>query len=435
MEAFLRVLLLEDYNTRLVVIGTVCLGIAAGSVGSLLLLRRRALVGDVISHATLPGVGLAFLIMIAWGGTGRWPMGLMLGAVATGLGAAALVMLIRRTTLLRDDAAMAIVMSTAFGLGIVLLSVIQDLPTGNQAGLESIIYGKTASMVRADAIGIGVAAIIVMLICAALYKEFRLLCFDEHFAGSQGWPTTMLDLVLLLLGVSVTVIGLQAVGLILILAFLIIPAAAARYWTDQLVFMMLIAAVIGAASAWLGVTISALVPRLPAGAIIVLVAASFFLLSLCFGRCRGLMVTVRRGFALRGQVHRQHLLRAVWECRESNPAIELAQLVATRSWNSMQVQRLLRQARRRGELLIHPDDSVELTAAGEAAAAQVVRNHRLWELFLIRHADIAPSHVDRAADQIEHVLGVELVRELELMLAQDETVPSSPHLISGGEAN
>ena len=249
MDSFLRVLLLEDYNTRLVVIGTVCLGIAAGAVGSLLLLRKRALVGDVISHATLPGVGIAFLIMIAMGGTGRWPLGLLLGALAAGLGAAGLVMLIRRTTLLRDDAAMALVMSTAFGLGIVLLSIIQDLPTGNQAGLESIIYGKTASMVRSDAIGIGIAAIIVLLICAGLYKEFRLLCFDEQFAGSQGWPTTILDVVLLLLGAAVTVIGLQAVGLILVLAFLIIPAAAARYWTDGLVWMMLIAATIGAASA------------------------------------------------------------------------------------------------------------------------------------------------------------------------------------------
>ncbi|MCH2152161.1 MAG: metal ABC transporter permease [Phycisphaerales bacterium] len=435
MDSFLRVLLLEDYNTRLVVIGTVCLGIAAGAVGSLLLLRRRALIGDVISHATLPGVGIAFLVMIAMGGTGRWSVGLLLGALAAGLLAAGLVMLIRRTTLLRDDAAMALVMSTAFGLGIVLLSIIQDLPTGNQAGLESIIYGKTASMVRGDAIGIGIAAVIVIIICACLYKEFRLLCFDEHFAGSQGWPTTLLDVVLLLLGAAVTVIGLQAVGLILVLAFLIIPAAAARYWTDQLRLMMFIASGIGAASAWMGVTISAMVPRMPAGAIIVLVAATFFLLSLLFGRCRGLLVSFRLSLALRVRIHRQHLLRAIWECRETQSPVQLEQLLARRSWSPLQVQRLLARSARRGELQIHSDQTIELTPAGEEAAARVVRNHRLWELFLIRHADIAPSHVDRAADEIEHVLGVELVSELESILAQDETVPSSPHVLGTGGGN
>ena len=433
MDTFWRVLLLQDYNTRLVVIGTVLLGIAAGSVGSLLLLRKRALVGDVISHATLPGVGVAFLLMVMMGGTGRWSIGLLLGAAIAGVLAAALVLLIKRTTMLRDDAAMAIVMSTAFGLGIALLGVIQDLPNGNQAGLESIIYGKTASMVQADAIGIGIAAIIVILISAALYKEFRLLCFDDHFAGSQGWPVTTLDLALLLLGTAVTVIGLQAVGLILVLAFLIIPAAAARYWTDRLVIMMVISSLLGAASAWFGVTISALVPRMPAGAVIVLSASAIFMLSLVLGSRRGLLVRLIRARGIRHRTNRQHILRAIWECKETSGKVCRGDLLKRRRWTQREVDRLLRKARSRGEIESAHGEEVVLTETGQEAARVVVRNHRLWELFLIRHADIAPTHVDRDADEIEHVLGVELVQELEAALGPEGSLPSSPHVL--GEAS
>ncbi|MEE2907042.1 MAG: iron chelate uptake ABC transporter family permease subunit [Planctomycetota bacterium] len=432
MDTFFRVLLLQDYNTRLVVIGTVLLGIAAGTVGSLLLLRKRALIGDVISHATLPGVAIAFLLMIILGGTGRWPVGLLVGAGVAGVAAAAVVLLLRRTTMLRDDAAMAIVMSTAFGVGIALLGVIQDLPTGNQAGLESIIYGKTATKVRADAIGIGLAALLVVLMAAALYKEFRLLCFDAHFAGSQGWPVNTLDIALLLLGTAVTVIGLQAVGLILVLALLIIPAAAARYWTDRLVQMMVISALLGAASAWIGVTISALVPRMPAGAVIVLSAAGFFVVSLVFGSRCGLLLRFLRALRIHRRTNRQHILRAIWECQETSETVRVQDLINRRSWTRREVDRLLRKARRRGEVSFHGDHVVILSDHGRAAAEVVVRNHRLWELFLIQHADIAPTHVDRDADAIEHVLGVELVRELEAALGPDDLLPSSPHGLSGG---
>ena len=427
MNEFWQVLLLQEYNTRLVVIGTVLLGISAGTVGSLLLLRKRALVGDVISHATLPGVGIAFLLMLALGGTGRWSIGLLLGAAFTGLLAAGCVLLIRRTTMLRDDAAMAIVLSTGFGLGIAFLGVIQDLPSGNQAGIDAIIYGKTASMVQADAIGIGVSAVIVVLACIILYKEFRLLCFDEHFAGSQGWPVTTLDIALLILGTAVTVIGLQSVGLILILALLIIPATAARFWTDQLRYMMFAAALLGALSAWLGVTISALLPGMPAGAVIVLSAASLFVLSLVFGRRGGLFFRSVQAIQLRHRTNRQHILRAIWECGESSQRIELDDLVQRRNWTRAEVLRLLQRVRRGGEVESGDAAGIRLTSSGQDAARTIVRNHRLWELFLIRHADIAPTHVDRDADEIEHVLGVELIEELEAVLASEGEVPSSPH--------
>ncbi|MDE0839605.1 MAG: metal ABC transporter permease, partial [Kiritimatiellae bacterium] len=146
MAQLLSVLQLQDYNTRVVVIGTVLLGIAAGMIGTFMLLRKRALMGDAVSHATLPGIGIAFLVMAAHGGTGRWLPGLLLGAVISGLIGMGSVLLVRSQSRLKEDAALGIVLSVFFGLGVAILGIIQQLSLGHAAGLESFIYGKTASM-------------------------------------------------------------------------------------------------------------------------------------------------------------------------------------------------------------------------------------------------------------------------------------------------
>ena len=207
-----EVLLLQNYNTRLVVLSTTLLGIAAGLVGSFLLLRKRSLMGDALSHATLPGVTIAFAIMVALGGDGKSLPGLLLGATISGIAGIATMLLIRNTTRLRDDVAMGFVLSVFFGIGVATLAMVSRLPGGNAAGLQSFIYGKTASMIQSDFIVIAVVAGIVSLVSLALLKEFLLLCFDDGFASSQGWPTLWLDISLLALVTAVTVIGLQAVS-------------------------------------------------------------------------------------------------------------------------------------------------------------------------------------------------------------------------------
>ncbi|MHC5005005.1 MAG: metal ABC transporter permease [Planctomycetota bacterium] len=251
------ILLRDTYNTRLVVLSTTALGVAAGLVGTFLLLRKRALMGDALSHATLPGIAVAFMAMVAFGGSGKFLPGLLLGAAASGLLGVACVLLITHQTRLKDDAALGIVLSVLFGLGVVLLGFVQDMPEGSAAGLQSFIYGKTASVVQRDLWLILGAAVLVLAACVVLYKEFGLLCFDEAYAGAQGWPVVLLDLLLMVLVTVVTVIGLQAVGLILVIALLVTPAAAARFWTERLGHMPLAAALTGGASGWLGAARSA----------------------------------------------------------------------------------------------------------------------------------------------------------------------------------
>lgn len=434
-----RVLTLQDYNTRVVVIGVSLLGLAAGLIGCFMLLRERALLGDALSHATLPGIGVAFILMTVLGGSGKSLAGLLLGGTISGVLGVVTILLVVHLTRIKEDAALGIVLSVFFGLGIAVLGLIQNLGAGHAAGLKSFIYGKTASMVFSDAATIAVAAALISLACLLFYKELTLLCFDPGFARAQGWPVLTLDVVLMALVVGVTVIGLQAVGLILMVALLVIPPAAARFWTQHLPTMLLGSALIGAGSGLVGATLSALVPKLPAGAIIVVVAGGFFIVSLVFGPARGILRRALEHRRLTRTVAHQHLLRAVYELSEAQPAgtpphrhaVRFAELLRHRSWSSRQLRRTLRGAMRAGLLTATDGESAYvLTPTGVQAAWRIARNHRLWELYLITHADIAPSHVDRDADEVEHVLAPALMERLEALLSErypDLAAPPSPH--------
>ncbi|MDP0489846.1 MAG: iron chelate uptake ABC transporter family permease subunit [Verrucomicrobiota bacterium JB023] len=448
LSEVIQTLTLQNYNTRLVVLSTTALGIAAGLVGSFLLLRKRSLMGDALSHATLPGIALAFGILTSLGLDGKSLPALLTGATISGVAGVLLMLAIQRTTRLRDDVAMGLVLSVFFGLGISLLTSVQNLPGASAAGLESFIYGKSASMVKGDFLLIITVAMVIVVAAAILFKEFTLLCFDDAFAGSQGWPTLLLDILLLGLVTAVTVIGLQAVGLILIIAFLIIPPTAARFWTNRLSRMLLLSAVLGALSGWFGATLSALLPKLPAGAVIVLVAAALFITSMLFAPARGILPRHLRHRKLRQKVHRQHVLRAAYEILEAdakdeqsdaanfhvaNHPLSIEAVLRKRTWSPEQLRRTLRAEKALGHLELLPDRKILLSEAGFGEAARVTRNHRLWEAYLVTHADVAPSHVDRDADMVEHVLEADLVRELERVLRTNQSwipIPPSPHELS-----
>jgi len=434
--AWARAFSFRDHNTRIVTLGTMLLGLASGIIGPFMLLRRRALVGDAVSHATLPGIAVAFLVMSRLGHDGKSLPALLLGATLSGLLGIGVILVLRAYTRLKEDAALGIVLSVFFGFGVALLGIIQSMSTGESAGLKSFIYGKTASMITSDAVLIGASALLTVVICAALFKEFALLCFDEDYASSQGWPTTPIDMVMMGLVIGVTVIGLQAVGLILMVAMLIIPPAAARFWTNRLLHLVAISAGIGAASGLLGSIASAVFERLPAGAVIVVISGVAFVLSMIFGSERGVLVRVVEHIQLVRQVGMQNLLRAMHERIEAAPdptrdGVEARVLLAARSWSHGQLRRLVARAKREGLIREGVDGALRLTESGLAEARRVVRNHRLWELYLITHADIAPGNVDRNADRIEHVLGRELVDKLEALMvsSQPQPVPASPHVI------
>jgi manganese/zinc/iron transport system permease protein len=350
----------------------------------------------------------------------------------------ACILFIRNLTRLKEDTALGIVLSVFFGAGVALLGVVQQMRTGHAAGLESFIYGKTASMIASDAYLIGGAALVCAATCGVLFKELKALCFDEGFARSRGLPVVPLDMILMALVVTVVIIGLQAVGLVLVIALLVTPAAAARFWTERLSGMVVIAALLGAASCMTGAAMSAILPRLPSGAMIVLVGTAFFLVSMGIGPARGVAVRVVRRIRLNSRVDRRHLLRGVFELLEARGGPETSdgivtpeELLQVRSWSPGRLRRLIRRAERAGLVRGTGSGSVRLTEEGFRVATRLAREHRLWELYLITYADVAPALVDRDADAIEHVLGPELVQELESLLERNEAsgIPSSPHPI------
>lgn len=277
------------YNTLVVLAGTSLLGLVSGLVGTLAVLRRRALAGDALAHATLPGLCLAFLIV----GHRHLPS-LLLGAACTGLIGLASVSILARSTRIKDDAALALVLGVYFGAGIVLSRWIQNRASeGSKAGLDSFLLGKTSGMILADVELIACVSIFVLVVVVALFKELRITLFDTPFAQATGWPTGTLDMLLMLMIGLVVVAGLPSVGVVMITSLLVIPAAAARFWTDRFEIMALIASLFGMISCVSGVILSTLFENLPTGALMTLCATTVFVISSVFSP-RGAIRRLRR---------------------------------------------------------------------------------------------------------------------------------------------
>ena len=271
-------------------------------------MRRQSLLGDAVSHAALPGIGIAFLL------TGsKTPLILIIGAGLAGWLATALVLAITKTSRVKYDGALALMLSVFFGVGLVILTLIQKMPDASQAGLDSFLFGQAASLVEQDVHTMGAIGGVALLILGLFWKEFKLTSFDAGFAQSLHLPVRWLDLALTTLLVVAIVIGLQAVGVVLMSAMIIAPAVAARQWTDRLGRMVGISMGLGAASGVSGALISASATRLPTGPTIVLCATALVLVSIVLAPKRGLLSEwVRRAVRsrrLRGEAILLHLYR------------------------------------------------------------------------------------------------------------------------------
>jgi len=261
-------------NLLWVLSGTMLLGIAAGITGTFSFLQKQSLVGDAAAHAALPGIALAFLLT----GQKELPI-LMLGAGITSALSVYCIQWIVSFSKLKADAAIGLVLTIFFGIGVVFLTVVNRSPLGNQSGLNNFIFGKAATMTKADLMWLFISATIIILVSLLLYKEWKLLIFDPVYAKGIGLPIETLKATLTVLIVMTIVTGIQAVGVILMSALLIIPAASAKLWTKKLSSMLMLSAIIGGVSGITGTFISAMRTGLSTGPIIVLVAAAIFFLS------------------------------------------------------------------------------------------------------------------------------------------------------------
>ncbi len=280
----LFVALFTDYTLRTVALGSAVLGLVSGALGTYAVLRGQSLIGDAISHAALPGIALAFLL------TGsRMTLVLLLGALAAGWVATLCIMQVSSSRRVTYDTALGLALSVFFGVGLMLLTYLQQTAGAQQAGLDTFLFGQAATLVTEDVwtmAGMGGAGLLGM---ALFWKEFKLLSFDPAFGRSLGLPIRALDVLLTTLLVVAIVIGLQTVGVVLMSAMLIAPAAAARQWTDSLGVMVGLAVLFGILAGVSGALISSVVPRLPTGPTIVLSVSAIVVISLFLAPRRGLV--------------------------------------------------------------------------------------------------------------------------------------------------
>lgn len=289
--------LFRDPNMQWILLGSILLGLSSGVLGSFAYLRKQSLMGDALAHAALPGVCIAFML------TGSKSIFFFLiGAVVAGIVATFGIGYVTRNTRIKQDAALGIALSVFFGLGVVLLTKIQQSGSGNQSGLDTFMFGKAASMVLSDVITMAVAALALVFICALLFKEFKLLSFDQGFAKGIGLPVAFLDQFMMFLIVVAVVIGIQAVGVVLMSALLITPAVSARYWTDRLGLMVVLSGVFGAVSGFVGTLVSSTANSLPTGPLSVLAATLLFVISVLFAPRRGMVSKLLERLAVKRDV-------------------------------------------------------------------------------------------------------------------------------------
>ncbi|OZC04172.1 metal ABC transporter permease [Rubricoccus marinus] len=363
-----------DYTLQVVALGAAVLGITSGALGTFAVLRGQSLLGDAISHAALPGVVIAFIVM----GT-KAPLGLALGAgIAGWLGALAVGSVVRRSRI-PLDAALGIVLAVFFGLGLVALTFAQRIPGLNSAGLNAYLFGQAAALVAADVWLMAALGALALGTMAVFWKELKVLLFDPDFAASVGYPVRRLDVLLTTLLVIAIVVGLQTVGVVLMSAMLIAPAAAARQWTNTLSGVVGLAALFGAASGVSGALLSATVAQLPTGPTIVLCASGIVLVSLLAAPGRGLVARWIQTLRSRRTLESTGVLEDLYtlalhhgDLAKAHPAATLKTMTA----RPERVDPTLSALESRGWVRPSGEDGWALTDAGQAYVRRLARNEQ-----------------------------------------------------------
>ena len=418
---------LQDPNVRWVVLGVFLMCASSAVVGCFTLLRKRALVGDAISHAILPGVCLAFLIT-----QNKNPLFLLLGAFVSGWLGAICIDVITTRTKLKTDAALGLVLSVFYGIGILLLTSIQNSGNAAQAGLDKFLFGKAAALTQTDVLVYACFSVLLIGIVALFYHSFKLLSFDRAYAAAKGFAVIRLETLLSVLTVIAIAIGIQAVGVVLMAALLITPAAAARYWTEHLGVMLILSALFAALSGVAGAYVSYTMPQMPTGPWIVMVLSFVAIVSVLLGRRKGVLSAHLLYLRNREKILRENILKCLYHLGERDGQFQTSYSVdevlerrpmplaaLKRGVKYLQLQRLVSRKQ----------DKIQLTEKGVEAGQRITKIHRLWELYLTKYMDLPADHVHDDAEAIEHIITPELEKELEHQLAypvidpHDEPIP------------
>lgn len=353
--------LFSDYTARTILLGAASLGIVSGVVGSYAVLRKQSLVGDVMSHAALPGIVLAFLIMGV-----KEQLPIFIGAALSAVLAVFLINLITNNSRIKTDSAMGMALSVFFGLGLVLLTYAQKMPDANQAGLDKFLFGQAEALVEKDVLVIGVTGLLALLVVGLFWKEFKLLCFDPDFGGTMGFSIKSLDLLVTTVIVSAIVIGLQTVGVVLMSSMLIAPAVAARQWTGGMGSMVVLAALIAAVSGVTGVALSAGLENVPTGPAVIVCVSVIAFFSVLFSP-NGFFTLRFKDARSRREIRKDYVLKALHDLalEHNDPGYAHSEkLLALGSEKGFNVRKSLLQLQAAGHVERAGEENWRLTPSG-----------------------------------------------------------------------
>lgn len=438
---FLEFWALSDPNVVWVLVGSILLGISASVIGSFAFLRKRALMGDALAHAALPGVMTAFILFQS-----NDPIIMFFGAVVSSFFGLFLMDWLPKNTKIKPDAAMAITLSFSFALGIMQLSYIQGLEVAGKSGLDNMLFGQAAAMLPRDIYLLSTVAIIILLTVAIFFQKFRLIAFNRPYAKTIGVNIVFYEILLAMLIVLSVVIGLQIVGVVLMAAVLLTPIAAAKFWSQKLSVMLVIAGSIGGVSGLLSANISYMAPAMPSGPWMVVVLSMIFFISFLFAPQRGIVSGWRRLRKFRHKVREENILRTLYVLNErrfsSSPPYQsplrltqkfnLEDILMARSMPINELNSSLKSLRKQGFISSRgTESSVQLTSEGSKLATSLTRRHRLWETYLIEQADLTSDLVHHQAEQVEHLLTEEQANQLEKELKTDGKDPHGKNIPHG----
>ena len=407
-----------NYTLILVSVGTGILCFASGVVGTFTYLRKRALIGDVISHSVLPGVAIAFML------TGvKNPFYFLIGAIISGLISVWVVDFVQQKSKLKPDTILALTLSVFFGIGIVFLTHIQHSGVASQSGLDSFLFGKAASMAALDLQLFGGIAII-NVICIYIYlRGFTLLSFDEMYAKALGFNLSFLKSFLAVLTVATVAIGVQAVGVVLMAALLITPAAGARFLTNNIKKMLFFSGAIGAVSGVVGAYISSVGNGMPTGPWVVVSLSIFALFAILFGREKGLIARIKLRKENHVKINNENILKDLFHStKEGSVNVDMKEFQSNQRYLPKSFKKVLRRLER-NDLVDLVKGKIVLNEKGLLAAKEVVRKHRLWELYLSKYFYLAEDHLHDDAEGIEHVITPEIEKHLTELLDYPDKDP------------
>ena len=399
----------------LLFLGVVLSASSIAIVGTFSLLQNRGLAGDAVAHALLPGLCLAFLLV---GKKAVLP--LLVGATLSGGLALTLIDHLPLDTKLNQEGSVALVLSSFFGFGLFLLTHIQQNGQASQAGLQQLLLGNAAILLREECFLLIGFALLLVCFLFFFFRSWKLWSFDPNFAHAIGWPVMVLHHLFRLITLSAILLGSQSIGVILISAMLMSPATTASFWSDCLKKRLLIAVFVASLGSVVGIFLSYAIAELPLGATIVLALACLLMFSLFFSPKKGWLFKKWKTHAHRQQVLQENLLKYTLLLEEKQQVIDRGYTIEALSFPALPTGRTLvaHLCQLSGQGLIEEPQAARwrLTSKGREIAKNLFGRHLLWERYLSERLKVKEEHLHNDAERAEHLISKELEKKLQKTL-------------------